>query len=115
MNRIIEREEQLCQLIFPIESRQINTKDQLDFVFLSSIIEPSNQEKKGNEMLKNLPIIRGIIAKREQARLEREAAGAFEAFMKEWEQKSLDECIQACGFSSEQEGRQAARFILSDI
>lgn len=65
-------------------------------------------------MLKKLPIIRGIIAKREQARLEAEAKAAAEAFFAAWERKSMDECLQALGFDSEAEARQAARFILGD-
>lgn len=63
-------------------------------------------------ILKRLPIIRAIIAKREQAQLEREAAESFARFMADWEKLSEAQAIRACGFSSAAEARATLRFML---
>jgi hypothetical protein len=59
---------------------------------------------KGNEMkaiLRRLPIIRAIIARREQAALEAQAAESFAAFMKHWDSLSPEQAWRAAGCPSQ--------------
>ena len=52
-------------------------------------------------ILKKLPIIRGIIAKREQAELEAQAAESFAAFMRHWDSLSPEQAWRAAGCPSQ--------------
>jgi hypothetical protein len=49
-------------------------------------------------LIKRLPVIKGIIAKREQAQLEAQAAAAFQAYWTWWESLSDDQALKVAGF-----------------
>lgn len=52
-------------------------------------------------ILNKLPIIRAILAKREQAAMEKQAAEHLAAFMKHWDSLSDEQAWQAAGRPSQ--------------